>query len=75
MVYVRTSEFLILIMNFLEEDFAAFMRRSENPASFCDSDLWEQSRVRLCSRGVLDKSTSHSHCGILTAAYKASFPD
>ena len=79
MVYVRTSEFLTSIMKFLEEDFAgvpvpgrwacpsaAFMKRSENPDSFCDADLREQSRDRLCSHGVLDKSTSHPHCGILT---------
>lgn len=42
------------------------MKPSEIPASFCDSDLREQFRDRLCSHGVLDKSTSHHHCGILT---------
>lgn len=62
-VYMRTLDFLTLVMNFVEKTLQvsplAFMKWMENPAAFCDSDLREQSRDRLCSHGVLGKSISH----------------
>lgn len=80
-VHMMASEFLTLIINLLEEEFAVVpITRKEDPCAKV-LHLWNseipacfmmlifgkfQSRVRLCSHGVLNKSTFHHHVEILT---------
>ena len=59
-----TSGFLSLIMKLLEV--APATRMVDKPTcafvKLSDFDPWEQSRVSLCSHGMLQKSTFHHYC-------------
>lgn len=79
-VLMMASEFLTLILTFLKKNLqlsllqgrpmcqaVAFVKLSEIPACFMMLIFGKfQSRVRLCSHGVLNKSTFYHHVEILT---------